>query len=263
MRLVQIFFSPTGGTKKVLDIISSVWDCEKTEIDLSDPNRDFSNIMTRESDLCLIAVPSFGGRVPGVALSRLSKIRGNGASAVVIAVFGNRAIDDTLLELKNTLGSLSFRCVAAVSAAAEHSIMHQFGAGRPDKDDERQLLTFARKIKEALGQNTAPGLTVPGHFPYREYHGVPFRPKAGKSCTRCGLCARECPVGAIPEDSPCGTIEEKCVSCMRCISACPRHARALNKAMLFAASQKMKKECAERKENELFISYTEAGRGAF
>lgn len=254
MRLVQIFFSPTGGTKRVLDIITSVWDCEKTEIDLSDPNRDFSNIMLEESDLCLAAVPSFGGRVPETALTRLKEIRGNGASAVMIAVYGNRAIDDTLLELKDTLVSLNFRCVAAVSAVAEHSIMRRFGTGRPDKKDKQELLAFARKIKEAAVHNGAASkLSVPGKFPYREYHGVPFKPKAGKDCTRCGLCAQKCPTGAIPKDNPSLVEKEKCISCMRCIALCPVQARTLNRAMLFAASQKMKKACASRKENELFL----------
>lgn len=86
--------------------------------------------MLGESDLCLIAVPSFGGRVPEIALSRLREIKGNGASAVLIAVYGNRAIDDTLLELKDTLVPLGFCCIAAVSAVAEHSIMRCYGTGR-------------------------------------------------------------------------------------------------------------------------------------
>lgn len=254
MRLVQIYFSPTGGAKKVLGIISSVWDCEKTEVDLSNPNRDFSNIMLGESDLCLIAVPSFGGRVPEIALSRLREIKGNGASAVLIAVYGNRAIDDTLLELKDTLVPLGFCCIAAVSAVAERSIMRCYGTGRPDKEDERELLAFARSIREAAGRvNPGQGLAVPGGFPYREYNGVPFRPKSSKACTRCGLCARECPVKAIPEDDPSSTVEDKCISCMRCIAVCPRQARSLNKAVLFAASRKMKGACAGRKGNKLFL----------
>ena len=33
MKLNLIYFSPTGGTKKVLDIISEEWNCDKREID--------------------------------------------------------------------------------------------------------------------------------------------------------------------------------------------------------------------------------------
>ena len=46
---------------------------------------------------------------------------------------------------------------------------------------------------------------------------------------------------------------EKCISCMRCVAICPKKARKLNKVLLFAASQKMKKACGGRKKNELFL----------
>jgi len=38
MKIYALYFSPTGGTKKVLDILISAWDCEKEYIDLSDRN---------------------------------------------------------------------------------------------------------------------------------------------------------------------------------------------------------------------------------
>ena len=34
MKLYEIYFSPTGGTKKVTEIIGSAWTCEKERIDL-------------------------------------------------------------------------------------------------------------------------------------------------------------------------------------------------------------------------------------
>ena len=37
MKLYEIYFSPTGGTKKVTEIIGSVWTCEKERIDLMNP----------------------------------------------------------------------------------------------------------------------------------------------------------------------------------------------------------------------------------
>ena len=71
-------------------------------------------------DVCLIAVPAFGGRVPALALECLKTMQGNGARAVLIAVYGNRDFDDTLLELQNAAESCGFTCTAAVAAVAEH-----------------------------------------------------------------------------------------------------------------------------------------------
>ena len=98
-----------------------------------------------------------------------------------------------------------------------------------------------------------PPVHVPGDRPYREYGTIPLIPGASHTCGSCGLCAAKCPSGAIPSDNPTQTDKDKCISCMRCISVCPTHSRKLNPLMLAAASQKLKKACSGRKENELFL----------
>ena len=80
MSIIQIVFSPTGGTQKVADIITSEWNEPVRKIDLSDPDTDFSSICLDKEDVAVIAVPSFGGRVPEPAVKRLEEIRGNEAS---------------------------------------------------------------------------------------------------------------------------------------------------------------------------------------
>lgn len=252
MSTYLISFSPTGGTTKVLEAFGKHFSVE-TKIDLTE-NKRFEEYQFCEADLCLIGVPSFGGRVPESAVNRICQLKGNRAQAILIAVYGNRAYEDTLLELKDTMSKSGFRTVAAVAAIAEHSIMHQFAAGRPDGEDEKELEQFAVSIKEILlADPQRSDVTVPGNAPYREFGGLPIKPKAGKNCSKCGLCAAKCPVCAIPKEDPSITDNEKCISCMRCVAICPNNARKLNKLMLFFASHKMKKVCMERKENELFI----------
>ena len=65
----------------------------------------------------------------------MHNINGNGANALLVAVYGNRAIDDCLLELRNILTEQGFKCRAAISAVAEHSMMPKFAANRPDSKD--------------------------------------------------------------------------------------------------------------------------------
>ena len=250
--LYEIYFSPTGGTKRAADLLMRPLEGEKQEIDLCRRALDFSAWKFRKEDICVIAVPSYGGRVPALAADRLRKMDGGGARAVLAAVYGNRDFEDTLLELENTLKSAGFRCVSAAAAVAEHSIMRQFGAGRPDAEDEKELEIFGEEIRERLKQGDAELKDVPGNRPYKEYHGVPFKPRGNKYCSSCGLCASKCPAGAIPMDNLVSVDENKCISCMRCVMVCPQHARELNKVMLFAASQKMKKACGVRKKNQLW-----------
>ena len=203
MSVYNIVFSPTGGTKKVSDLFTKSFCSESTQIDLSDRNKDFSAFSFHEEDICIISVPSYGGRVPAIA---------------------------------------------------EHSIMHQFATGRPDPQDEKQLANFAASIHSKIKSETLPAhLKLPRNRPYREYNGVPMKPQTGKSCIQCGVCAKGCPVGAIPTDNPSKTNTEQCISCMRCIVVCPQKARSVNKILLTAASIKMKKTCSDYKQNELFL----------
>ena len=140
MRYYNIHFSPTGGTRKVADIICGALEGEFNEIDLC---CNIVQMSLCEEDICLVSVPSYGGRVPVTAIERLKKISGNGAKAVLNCVYGNRAWEDTLTELQDTLEEQGFRCVAAYATVAEHSIFRQFATGRPEEQDMAELIEMA------------------------------------------------------------------------------------------------------------------------
>ena len=247
----NIYFSPTGGTRRVADILVSAFGGDWQEIDLC---RETAPVALGAGDVCLVSVPSYGGRVPAVAIQRLRNIIGNGAKAVLNCVYGNREWDDTLTELQDALEAQGFVCAAAVAAVAEHSIFRQFAAGRPDVDDAADLAGFAAKIREKLEAGVFGNLNLAGsHGNYKEYGGVPFKPEGTKKCTGCGICAESCPVGAIAPENPKNTDKDKCISCMRCVGLCPNHARDLNALMMKGAAVAMAPKLSGHKENHLFL----------
>lgn len=255
MKFIKLVFSPTGGTEKVADTISGVWNAEIQKEDLSNASKDFGSIMIDKKDFVLIAVPSFGGRVPAIAVKRLSQINGNEAKCAVVCVYGNRAYEDTLIELKNTAENCGFSVIAAIAAVAEHSIMHQYATGRPDQNDIKKLKEFSNIIYEKFsnGDSSSTAITVPGNSRYKKSGAGGLIPKAGSKCTKCGICAENCPVQAIDKNKIKSADPKKCISCMRCVAICPQHARKVNNTLVAAASLAIKKACSVKKECELYI----------
>lgn len=249
MKLYSIVFSPTGGTQKVAALLTKALGGEAAAIDLTDSKQDFSATRLTQEDVALIAVPSYGGRVPAAAVERLTVMHGQGARAVLVCVYGNRAYEDTLVELEDAAQKAGFRVVAAVAAA----IARQFAAGRPDAQDAAQLAAFGEKIRTKLSADDLSEPNLPGNRPYKKAGGAGMVPKATKACNRCGVCAAECPVQAISKDDPTKVDEKACISCMRCVSVCPQGARKVNPLLLSAAGLMLKKVCSERKDCELFL----------
>lgn len=255
MKVNKIYFSPTGGTKKVIDALADAWECEKKEVDLSVPNSKYEEVEIHSNDVCLVAIPVFEGRVPKTVIPRLKRIKGNGALTVLIAVYGARAIDDALLELKDICEAQGFKCQAAVSAVAEHSILRIFGVNRPDEKDCAELKEFAEKIQKLQEEGNLPeSVEVPGKRPYIEMGGVPVRPSGNEECIQCGLCAENCPAEAISREDCRVTDGDKCIMCMRCVAKCPVHARDFDPNLVKAFQEKMRPAFAGERYNELFVS---------
>lgn len=252
MKIHQIIFSPTGGTQRVSEILCQGMGKESVVTDLCVKAAGIQLPNIQEDDLAIIAMPVFAGRVPALAVDRLRMVKPNSAKCVVVAVFGNRAYDDALLEMQDVASEIGFRVIAAVAAVAEHSIIRKYGKGRPDADDEQMLRQFGADIMCKAEREDCTMPQVPGNLPYKKGGKVP-QPQGRHGCNRCGVCAKHCPADAIPFSAPKTVDTAKCISCMKCVSVCPTGARSIGVIMSFLATQGLKKVCATRKENELYI----------
>ena len=168
MKITQLLFSPTGGTQKAADLLAHALSDSVQTVDLCDSQAHFSEVSLASDDLALIAVPSYGGRVPAAAIQRLAAVHGNGAPAILMVVYGNRAFEDTMVELEDAAKQAGFRIVAGVAAVAEHSIVREFAAGRPDVQDQDQLIAFAARIQEKLAAGHLTEPAIPGNRPYKK-----------------------------------------------------------------------------------------------
>ena len=241
-------FSPTGGTKKVANAIAAGFNTPVVEMDLTKAD---SAVTLGEKDALMAVLPVFAGRVPQISLERLAALKGNGQKAVAVVVYGNREYDDALLETKNALESNGFQVIAAAAFIAEHSIVRSIAASRPDAEDEAICRQFA--IAAMAKADDADPVQVPGNSPYKELKPSAFHPAASESCVKCGTCAEQCPMGAIPLDDPSQTNNDLCINCMRCVQVCPVSSRALPDTFLNMVTQMLNQNAAGYKKPVVFL----------
>lgn len=135
-KITAVYFSPCGTTKTAVCSVAAGLGEMAKEADLTPLSAASTEISLDAEDVLLCGVPSFGGRVPLTALERIKNLHGNGTAAVAVVTYGNRAFDDTFAELQDALEAQGFVVVAGVAAVTQHSIVNQFGAGRPNVEDQ-------------------------------------------------------------------------------------------------------------------------------
>ena len=113
MSVYSIYFSPTNSTKEIVNLVANEVGSYQ-EIDLS-KKEDMVDQVFDADDVCVIGVPSYGGRVPGIALERMNKFKGNHAKAILVVSYGNRAFEDTLKELADDLSKVNSFMVKVAS----------------------------------------------------------------------------------------------------------------------------------------------------
>lgn len=249
----EIIFSPTHRSQAAADRIASHLLLEGEEIQKSDLciQKEFS-IHPGPEDIAVITVPSYGGRVPAAAAERLSRLKADRTPAVLAVTFGNRAFEDTLIELRDLSVQCGFSVMAACALVASHNIMQEYGRGRPDAEDLRETDQFAQRVlaKRCSGIQSEPEL--PGNRPYKEWHGSRMTISVNASCISCGICASACPVSAISKNGL-STDPDICIGCMRCVQDCPVHARNLDPDAVKKMTEKMREACSSRKNNSYYL----------
>lgn len=258
-RVNLIYYSPTGTSKKVLESVAKGLGVKGIEIDLTPAEAASKSHTIPAGELAVFAVPVYGGRVPIIATQRLKTVKGHGTPAVLIAVYGNRAIEDALIELKDITTEQGFTAIAGASFIGEHSFSNEntpIAPGRPDTEDMEKAKKFGEQVKAKLDGMAKPvEVKVPGNKPYKERN--PSGPRAPETkteiCTLCGACAEVCPTKAVTVTDKVETVKEKCTACSACIKACPTDARIWTNEGVMKAATWLNKEFSKRREPEFFL----------
>ncbi|MCG6534978.1 MAG: 4Fe-4S binding protein [Syntrophales bacterium LBB04] len=256
-----IYFSPTGTTRKVLEAVARGFGAEHIErLDLTCQETTPTDVREIRDAFAIIGTPVYAGRVPLKAVEALQLIRARNTPAVVVAVYGNRAYDDALLELADIAEKGGFRPVAAGAFIGEHSFSTPaapIAQGRPDREDIERAESFGKMIRERIDSDLSAEkvLQVPGNFPYKERNPSPPPPVTDEvRCIKCSKCATVCPGKAITlKDEAVLTEKALCMACCACVKNCPSGARHIDSGLAERA-ERLSAACRERKEPQFFFA---------
>jgi ferredoxin len=258
-----IYFSPTGTTRKVLrGVAAGMPLAQVDEIDLTLPIAAGKTYTQLNNELAVIGMPVYAGRLPVEAAARLRRMQGNHSPAVLVAVYGNRAFEDALLELSELVSAAGFVPVAAGAFIGEHSYSSEakpLSVGRPDASDLARAAQFGgmvhARLRSILNLNDLPPLAVPGNHPYRDLkqwdHMAPETDEP--LCTLCGDCAKACPTAAVSVNSQVETDGSACIACCACVKACPTGARVMRNERILKTADWLYENYSVRKEPEVFL----------
>lgn len=315
-RIYKIYFSPTKTTKKVVSILASAVanavagssaaaptsalaaaaaSCSNSAVasSLQIFDYDFTSPSAREgfpvlnsADLVIFGMPTYAGRLPNLIVPYLKDyVKGNNALAVPVVTFGNRAFDNSLIELRDILQEKGFRTLAAAACACEHSFSETLGGGRPDEADSKEISEFAMRVAEVLEgladsevENSeleetvydrsgskicvsVPGIDAQhnygGYYQPQDRHGKPIDIRKVKpltdndKCGQCGFCAEICPMGAIDRNDA-SLVPGKCIKCGACTKLCPSKAKYYDDAGYLYHKSELEEVYARRANNQFF-----------
>jgi ferredoxin len=253
----SIFFSPTGTTRTAVQAV-----CRGTgqgsglEIDLKEPVG--GQLFFAADDPAVIGMPVYSGRLPRLAVERFAAVKGSNTPAIAVVVYGNRAYEDSLMELCDLCTAQGFKVTGAAAFIGEHSFSSAdfpIAAGRPDETDIRLAEQFGGQMAHSLrpldmGQ-------VPGNRPYKPE----MKPSGAaadsnqETCIRCGQCVAHCPANAIriSEGLPL-TDPNLCIWCIACVKNCPTGARTITLPKIHEIAERLYKTCQTRMEPEWFLA---------
>lgn len=248
--LHTFFFSPSDTTRKYAMAMTETFGEDYQLIDLTHGACPVEYELI-DGDTVLLLAPVYAGRIPAMAADLFRQIHGEGMKAIVAVVYGNRDYDDALLELADIASEDGFEVVAAGAFIGQHCIFPKVANGRPDKSDMEIAADFIRRAKKSDRLDLS---EIKGNRPYKKHGAVPLKPQTDdSSCLSCGVCAQECPTGAI-DPATLDTDKDKCISCCRCIAVCGSHARKFKGVMYATAGKIFRLQNSKRREPELYLA---------
>jgi ferredoxin/flavodoxin len=237
MRVLILYFSATGNTAKMVEVIKERF----TELGAEVVEHDITSYSDRQKKINLepyqavvIGAPIHSWRAPRVMREWLRTLDGRGKKCSMFFTYGGFGVHPTHYTTRRILEEQNF----IVVSSAEFLGVHTFNLGgwramgeRPNASDfdvakeyvTRTYMRFTGEDPQILGELEETGYTEEQldqieTFRFNIVTKLPSRD--GEECSMCMICEESCPTGAM--NAEVGQAEQgKCIACLRCLANCP------------------------------------------
>jgi ferredoxin len=238
MKIAMIYFSATGNTEKIKNVIKYELIRLNNEVhDFNIANRDvrqsFNDIGSYNG--LIFGFPIYYLRAPRIVREWLSTKDGNHISCATFFTYGGVHVGLAHYDIKKILDTHNFELIASAEFLAKHTYNvagFDLMKNRPNEEDFEIAKEYANishqkflksKIQRVsietpkLSEERADKIEIT----FRRAIPIPYIDS--ELCTQCGLCEKVCVTNAmeIGNGKP---RRIDCIRCLRCLFSCPENA---------------------------------------
>jgi ferredoxin/flavodoxin len=241
-----IYISPHGTTRKAVEALAGSLvenGIQTVSRSLNDLKNDQEQVRTLIPSyaLIVIAAPTYFHHAPPVFMDFVNNMpeAADGQAAAILNTFGGVSSGVVQYDLAKILFKKKYRLLGGVQVLTEHCLTFQhaapFHGGRPDETDLTVIRQFGKvlavRLADAGSQDYPPEAFkdkppvlnfIDNYFnSLRAFAWAMPGVKINRdTCTGCGLCLRNCPVGNITLEQV-AVHGKNCSYCYSCVRHCP------------------------------------------
>lgn len=213
MKLYNIFFSPTGNTRRIAMYFSKK--LNTTDINLA--NRTIRDNLDIEYDsLSIVSIPTYSQNIPIPLRKCLKNIKSK--FVVINVTYGGMSYGNIVYELDKVLSSST--CIGYSVTPVKHAYLNN----EIEIDFSKYNILVDRIRNKAYKTIRIPYKQKNIFANFLEKNRTIFNYKIkydSDLCNLCNLCIDHCPVQAIDTSHK---ISDNCIRCGRCVNHCPTNA---------------------------------------